>query len=247
MQLPASVVAFQVRDSIVAATSRGAGTDAASAATVSQLGAILKELDDLGSPEAIAAHLEPWRVDVIPGDSRGNALARYLQWKLSVPEGVSIDHQYAQIKGWPAVPLPPQVASFQLQDARRAPSETTTSIPISHRQAGSVGNQEDPPNPVGAAAPRGFNSNRMALGLFLAAIGLIALLSPFITLGGTTTAATVSVYAANGMCSSGIGQFAQGVDAQLTQQCGLITLGFLGSWVTILIGAGLLLIGLFFG
>ena len=238
VQLPASVAAFQVRDFMVAGGSPGPGTDAAKGATVSQLGAILKELDDLGSPAAIAAHLEPWQADSISGDPRSNALARYLQWKLSTPDGVSVDHQYAQMSGLPWVTLPATVAIYQRSAGDAAPA------PLEATPPGEVFDAEQFRARVEAAKRKDTNGGLVALGILLAIAGVIVLLSPFISLGGSAGTSTISLFSANGICSSTLGQFAQGVSSQATQECGNISLGFFGSWAAIVIGAGLLLTGL---
>lgn len=238
VQLPASVAEFQVRDSIVPGDSPGPGTEAAKATTVSRLGAILKELDDLGSPEAIAAHLEPWRVGSVPGDTRSNALARYLQWKLSIPDGVSVDHRYAQMSGLPWVTLPATVAIYQRTAGDVAPGHAESTPP------GEVFDAEEFRARVEAAKRKDANGGLVALGVLLAISGVIVLLAPFISLGGSTGASTVNLFSANGICGSTLGQLAQGVSTLATQECGNISLGFFGSWAAIVVGAGLLLTGL---
>jgi len=82
----------------------------------------------------------------------------------------------------------------------------------------------------------------IAGGLITSLAGICVLLIPFIPESNTTLSYSVS--AGQGVCSSGLGQFAQALSASAGQSCGEIALGFYVAWAAILCGIGAAIYGL---
>lgn len=94
---------------------------------VARLRDLLQALECLQTTDRIQERLAPFQVDSVRGDSVNCALARYLQWGLSLPNAVRVDRRYVQIAGHPWVELPPNTAAFQGQDSA-GPSSPASSI-----------------------------------------------------------------------------------------------------------------------
>jgi hypothetical protein len=97
--------------------------------------------------------------------------------------------------------------------------------------------------PTTAESPGHLRRRRwIAGGLLTSLAGVCVLLIPFIPESNTTLSYSVS--AGQGVCSSGLGQFAQALSASAGQSCGEIALGFYVAWAAILCGIGAAIYGL---
>jgi hypothetical protein len=85
----------------------------------------------------------------------------------------------------------------------------------------------------------------IAGGLITSLAGICVLLIPFIPESNSTLTYSLSV--GQGVCSSGLGQFAQALSASAGQSCGGIALGFYVAWAAILGGIGAAIYGLTLG
>lgn len=248
VRLPRRVAAFQARSS-KAAPADSPSPQVAGGSVEDQIRGYLQQLENLGSTAAIAGFLDRWRSGAVPGDRRRSALARYLQWSLALGD-VAVDAAYAQIPGHAWVRLPPHVARYQASDGegpRLTQPIDGPGIPPSPLQ---VVTDEALRARVEDSKPSDTRIGLITFGLLLAIVGAIVLVVPFINLDSSTTtstAATISLFSANGICSSGLGELAQGASSQFAQTCGNVTLGFFGSWAAIVLGAGLFLAGLLRG
>ncbi len=199
----------------------------------------LAELEALQEAARVAAHLLPWHSGSIPGDPQRCALARFLGWKLEGSIPVTVNGAMVFLEGGVALPLPPPVAAYQTLDGA-GPNPTPVPPSPEHRGA-------DPPSDlarrVAASKRRDTANGLIGLGIILVITGGIVLLSPFVQLAGEP--GSISLFSANGICSSGFGQFAQGVSSGAAQTCGTVSLGFFGAWAGILLGGAALLIGIF--
>jgi hypothetical protein len=82
-------------------------------------------------------------------------------------------------------------------------------------------------------------------GLLTSLAGVCVLLIPFIPESNTTL--TYSLSLGQGVCTSGLGQFAQALSASAGQSCGGIAFGFFLAWAAILGGIGAAIYGLTLG
>lgn len=76
------------------------------------------------------------------------------------------------------------------------------------------------------------------VGFLLAALGAAALFIPWITVPNDTVAMSVST--AYGLCSTGLGEFAQGASQTVANECAATNVGFYGAWLVGLAGVVLL-------
>jgi hypothetical protein len=87
------------------------------------------------------------------------------------------------------------------------------------------------------------------LGVVLAIVGVGALLVPVFALdsstGDLTLQGTTSLSATQGVCTSGLGQFAQLASSTWSGTCSEVAFGFYAAWVALIAGVVLFAVGVF--
>lgn len=205
-----------------------------------RLSAALAELSEFDDPAKVAAHLLPWHAGSTPGDARASALARYLNWKLGPSSRVEVTREEAIAGPGVRLPLPPVVVAYQRLDSGGDVAVPTVPERAPHPPGATP---SELGQRVAATRRRDLANGLLAVGVVLVISGAIVLLSPFVQFAGES--GTISLFSANGICSSGLGQFAQAASAQASQACSGITLGFFVSWAAIVTGLAAIGVGTF--